>query len=131
MCVFCKIVKGELPAYKIYEDDKSLAFLDIKPTKVGHTLVIPKNHSATIEEASEEDLMHLTKVIKKVGARLKDKLGCPAYNIILNNGKEADQEIEHIHFHLIPREEQSQFRSLPKIEYKSGQIEDLKELLEF
>lgn len=131
MCIFCKIIKGDLPAHRIYEDERSLAFLDIKPNGLGHTLVIPKTHSVTIEETSEEDLKHLALVIKKVGARLKDKLKCPAYNIILNNGKEAGQEIPHLHFHLIPRQKDSEFKSLPTLEYAPGQIDDLKKLLEF
>ena len=131
MCIFCKIVKGELPAYKIYEDEKSLAFLDISPVSIGHTLIIPKVHSSTIEESSEEDLKHLALIIKKVGARLKDKLGCEAYNIILNNGKEAGQEVDHLHFHLIPRYKDSKLQKLPNIEYAPGQIEEIKEKLFF
>ena len=65
-CIFCKIVAGEIPAYKIYEDDFVLAFLDIMPVSEGHTLVIPKKHYANLEEISEEELCKIMKVVKKV-----------------------------------------------------------------
>lgn len=125
MCIFCKIVAGELPSYKIYEDEKTLAFLDIKPTTSGHTLVITKTHYANLEEISEADLTALTLATKKVGALLKEKLGVPGYNMSSNNDPVAGQEIPHIHFHLIPRHEGDGLVNWPKIEYGPGDMEEI------
>lgn len=126
MCVFCQIIKGEIPSYKVYENDKVYAFLDIKPVRPGHVLVIPKNHSANIEEAEAEDLKALAEGVKEVGKILKEKFPCPAYNIILNNGGEAGQEVSHIHFHLIPRFENDGLKLFPeKEEYKEGEAEEI------
>lgn len=123
MCIFCKIVAGELPSYKIYEDDKTLAFLDIKPVSFGHTLVITKKHYANLEEINEEDLTALALAIKKVGALIKEKLEVPGYNVNENNDPVAGQDIPHIHFHIIPRREADQLHFWPKIEYARGDLE--------
>jgi len=85
MCIFCKIIAGEIPSYKVYEDDKIFAFLDIKPVNPGHILVVPKKHYQNMEEVSDNDLQALILVVKKLGAALKNKLGVVAYNIQENN----------------------------------------------
>ena len=103
MCIFCKIVNGEIPCSKVYEDEKILAFLDIKPLNPGHTLVIVKNHYANIEETPAEEFLALASAAKKLGQLLKDKLGIEGYNLSMNNDPAAGQDIAHIHFHLIPR----------------------------
>jgi len=105
MCIFCQIVSGEIPSYKVYEDEKILAFLDIKPLSLGHTLVITKKHYQNIEEINEEDLSALILAVKKIGHLLKTKLGVEGYNVSTNNDPVAGQEIPHIHFHIIPRSE--------------------------
>jgi histidine triad (HIT) family protein len=102
-CLFCKIIKGEIPCFKVYEDEYAVAFLDIKPSSYGHTLVLPKNHVVNVEEASEEDLARTWAAIKKVGKSLKDNLGIKGYNIYENNDPIAGQVIPHLHFHVIPR----------------------------
>ena len=84
-CIFCKIVAGELPSYKVYEDDKVLAFLDIKPVNPGHTLVVSKAHYQNLEEIPEDELIAITIVIKKLGKLLKDKLAIEGYNVCENN----------------------------------------------
>lgn len=116
MCVFCKIIKGELPADKIYEDADILAFLDIKAHNPGHALVVPKKHYQNLEEISEEDLKKLIIAVKKLGQMMKDKLAVSAYNIIQNNGPLAGQVVPHIHFHLIPRYENDGLRFFERLE---------------
>ncbi|MHB8904268.1 MAG: HIT family protein [Patescibacteria group bacterium] len=103
MCVFCKIINGEIPAHKVYEDEKTLAFLDIKPINPGHTLIIPKNHYANLSEIPEIELADLIIKVKKIAALLKEKLGFTDYTISENNGPLAGQSVSHFHFHIIPR----------------------------
>ena len=105
MCLFCQIVENKISAYKIYEDDDCLAFLDIFPRALGHTLVIPKKHYEKYSDMTEEDVAKLGKVVFKVANRLQKKLNVPAYNIFNNNGKISGQEIMHVHFHILPRSE--------------------------
>ena len=102
MCIFCKIVNKEIPAKIIYEDENTLAFLDINPRSKGHTLVIPKEHYETFDELPEETAVNLTKTIKKVVNILKS-LNPDGYNILNNNKPIAGQEVPHVHFHIIPR----------------------------
>ncbi len=125
MCIFCQIVKGEIPCYKIYEDDKVLAFLDIKPVNPGHTLVIPKKHFKTIEEINEDYLAYLIKVVKKIGNKLKNNLNVLGYNIQLNNDPVAGQEIAHLHFHVIPRLKNDNLKLFPQKSYNSGEAEEI------
>lgn len=131
MCIFCKIVAGEIPSYKIYEDDKVYAFLDIKPVNPGHTLVIPKNHAANILEISEDNLQAVILAVKKIGARMKEELDYPAFNIIQNNGEVSGQDIMHLHFHIIPRLEGDGLKLFPHSEYREGEAEEVKEKLKF
>lgn len=102
-CIFCKIVKGEIPCTKIYEDSKVLVFLDISPAtpKGGHTLVLPKKHYELISDIPNEELSALLKIIKKMSKALL-KYG-QGLNIIQNNKRAAGQFVPHVHFHLIPR----------------------------
>ncbi|MDD3284520.1 MAG: HIT family protein [Patescibacteria group bacterium] len=102
-CVFCKIIKGEIPSLKIYEDDDCLAFLDINPINEGHTLVVPKKHYDTFLNTPIEEIEKLINVIYKIAPKIKKSLNADAFNIGLNNGKEAGQIIFHTHFHIIPR----------------------------
>jgi histidine triad (HIT) family protein len=102
-CIFCKIVNGEIPAKKVFEDSSVLAFLDINPANPGHTLVIPKKHSEDITTISEPDLFKSIDVVKKVASKLKEKMRVEGVNIVQNNGRVAGQLVNHIHFHVIPR----------------------------
>jgi len=131
MCLFCKIIKGEIKTNKIYEDDKVLAFLDIQPVNPGHALVIPKKHVASLEEIEGNDLKSLIMAVKKVGERMKEKLPCPAYNVIQNNGPISGQEIMHLHFHIVPRFEGDGLKHFPHQEYGLGEVESIKERLKF
>ncbi len=104
-CIFCAIAKGEIPSFKIYEDDLVLAYLDINPFTKGHTLVIPKVHSSGLLDTSDETLAAIIARVKKVAAHLKDALPCDGFNILQNNGAAAGQTVMHLHFHIVPRYE--------------------------
>lgn len=104
-CLFCKIIAGEIPAYKVYEDENVFAFLDINPKEVGHTLVIPKNHTRNI--FTLEETSGLMESVVKVSNLLKSKLECEGLNIYVNNEAIAGQEVFHLHFHLVPAYENS------------------------
>jgi histidine triad (HIT) family protein len=102
-CLFCKIAKKEIPATLIYEDEDTLAFMDIGPIIKGHALVIPKSHYALISDTPDNTLTKLIKVCKKIANAQQDGLGAEGCNIIQNNGACSGQEVPHLHFHVIPR----------------------------
>ena len=126
-CVFCAIAAGEIPSFKVYEDDLVLAYLDINPCSKGHTLVIPKAHTAGLLETSDETLAALLARVKKVAAHLKEALPCDGFNILQNNGAAAGQSVFHIHFHIVPR-----YAGGEALTFKSvaGDMEALKALAE-
>ncbi|HDP73983.1 MAG TPA: HIT family protein [Candidatus Woesearchaeota archaeon] len=102
-CIFCKIVNGEIPCSKIYDDELVMSFLDVNPTSDGHLLVIPKEHYENVADAPEEVLTRISKICKKMGLLVKDKLGASGFNIINASGKDAQQSVFHLHFHVVPR----------------------------
>ena len=102
-CVFCAIAAGEIPSFKIYEDDAVLAYLDINPCTEGHTLVIPKEHSSGLVDTPDEMLAALMSRIKRIAAHLREALPCDGFNILQNNGEAAGQSVFHLHFHIVPR----------------------------
>lgn len=102
-CVFCKIVAGSLPAYKVYEDDHALAFLDIAPFEDGHVLVISKQHANYLTDLPSAVLAPLIRAVQKVAAKLLENLPCDGFNLLQNNGACATQIVPHVHFHVIPR----------------------------
>ncbi len=124
-CIFCKIIKGEIPSHKVYEDEHTLAFLDIMPVAPGHILVISKRHFANIEEADEETLCNITKTIKKIGKALKNNLKVEGYNVNENNDPAAGQIIPHLHFHIIPRKKGDGLKLWPQGKYKKGEAEKI------
>jgi histidine triad (HIT) family protein len=125
MCIFCKIINKEIPCYKVYEDEKTLAFLDIKPVNPGHTIVIPKEHYQNIEDISAEDFIAVMMTVKKIGKLLKDKLGVIGYNVHENNDLVAGQEVPHLHFHIIPRTAEDGLEHWPGGKYKDGEAEEI------
>lgn len=101
-CIFCKIIKNEIPCFKIYEDDQILIFLDVNPTTNGHMLAIPKKHVQDLFSLDEKIITHTVKIIKeKIYPLMKEKLHCEGLTICQNN--EYGQEVKHYHLHLIPR----------------------------
>jgi histidine triad (HIT) family protein len=102
-CVFCRIVKGELPCFKVYEDETVLAFEDINPIAEGHTLIIPKRHAENLWEIPEEDLRAIHLVSKKVAHALREVLKPTGIAVLQLNGQGAKQVVLHYHLHLVPR----------------------------
>ena len=101
--IFSKIIRGEIPSHKVYEDDFVIAILDIGPLSQGHTLVIPKEPAATIDELSDEHAAAVGRVLPRITRAIKKVTGAKAVNILQNNGQEAGQAVMHVHFHIIPR----------------------------
>lgn len=101
--IFARILDGELPCHKIYEDPHVLAFLDIFPLSPGHTLVIPKERKAYLHELSDEQAAALGRVLPRLARAVMAATGASAYNILQNNGEDAHQAVFHVHFHIIPR----------------------------
>jgi len=102
-CVFCKIVDGEIPSYKVYEDDNVYAFLDINPLTKGHTVVIPKNHSETLMDLEDDQVNNLFLAIKRISQHLEKVLEPAGLNIGINMRKYAGQVVDHLHVHILPR----------------------------
>lgn len=102
-CIFCKIVKGEIPSAKIYEDEKVFAFMDAFPRQEGHTLIIPKEHFENIFELPDDIASHILKIGKLIATKIKEKLKCDGLNFIQSNGEAAGQVVMHYHMHLLPR----------------------------
>lgn len=103
MCVFCKIINDEIPSYKVYEDEKFLAFLDISQATKGHTLVIPKTHYNSMEDIDPILAGELFTLTVKLANKIAKVLKVDNYNIINNKGPLAGQTVEHFHIHIIPR----------------------------
>ena len=101
--IFQKIIDGEIPCHKVYEDEHVLAFLDVAPLSYGHTLVIPKQAVAQLHELSEESGAAIGVALVKVSAAVVNATGASAYNILQNNGADAHQAVFHVHFHIIPK----------------------------
>lgn len=104
-CIFCKIIKGEIPSKTVYEDDDYKAILDISPATKGHVIILPKNHAANIFEISDEDVAGIMVVAKKIATKIKKVFACDGVNILQNNGEVAGQTVFHLHVHVIPRYE--------------------------
>jgi histidine triad (HIT) family protein len=102
-CIFCKIVQGEIPASKVFENDNVVAFLDIGQVTKGHTLVIPKDHKANIFELPEETAANLFSAVPNIARALKQAFNPVGLNVVNNNGELAGQSVFHVHLHLIPR----------------------------
>lgn len=102
-CIFCKIIQGDLPCTRVYEDDAVLAFLDIGPIIKGHTLVIPKDHFDPITETPPEVLHRVINAVKKIAAAQLEGLKADGVNVTQANGSVAGQVVPHLHFHVIPR----------------------------
>lgn len=101
--IFSKIIAGEIPCHRVYEDEHVLAFLDIGPLAEGHTLVIPKEAAATLDQLSDEASAVIGRVLPRVCRAVMQATGATAYNVLQNNGATAGQEVMHVHFHVIPK----------------------------
>ena len=124
--VFDKILDGELPCHRVYEDDQVLAFLDIAPLAPGHTLVIPKQRRAYLHELDDEVAAAIGRVLPRLARAVMAATGASAYNILQNNGRSAHQAVFHVHFHIIPRVDE---RGLG-VGWQPGRLEAPEALLE-
>ncbi|MBU6321199.1 MAG: HIT family protein [Patescibacteria group bacterium] len=102
-CLFCKIVRGEIPAHTVYEDDATLAFLDIHPVNPGHTLVVPKRHSFNLLDIDPADWAAVAESTRHVSKLVHDVLAADGINLQMNNREHAGQDVDHPHVHIIPR----------------------------
>jgi histidine triad (HIT) family protein len=125
-CIFCKMVAGEIPVAKIYEDEVVLSFLDIGPLSDGHTLIIPKQHFEKLHDCPAELLSEVGSRLGKIAKAVTTAMNSDGYNVLCNNGIAAGQLVEHVHFHIIPRNiGDGVFGRWPAYKYKKGQIEEI------
>jgi histidine triad (HIT) family protein len=101
--IFTKILRGEIPCHKVYEDDRVFAFLDIGPLSSGHTLVIPKEPAETLDLLSDDSAAAIGRVLPRIARAVLRATGATSYNVIQNNGRPAHQFVMHVHFHIIPK----------------------------
>lgn len=113
-CLFCKIIKGEIPCIKVYEDEKTIAFLDIMPTVEGHCLVLPKKHEETILKSSPEDIKAVFETIKTISPAIMKATNSQGLNLNININKQAGQAVMHTHVHLIPRKDNDGLKLWPQ-----------------
>jgi len=125
-CLFCKMIAGQIPVTKIYENDDILAFLDIGPISDGHTLIIPKQHFEKLDECPPELLVKVASNLGKISKAVSTAMNSEDYNILCNNGESAGQIIKHVHFHIIPRRKSDDvFNRWPSYKYPDGKIEEI------
>ncbi len=120
-CIFCKIIAGEVPSYKVYEDADTLAFLDINPNNYGHTLVIPKDHFENIYTTPDETLCKVMIVVRKLSTAIRNGMEADGVNVTINNEPAAGQVVDHLHIHIIPRHEGDWETKAQHLQYKDGQ----------
>ncbi|UXD21765.1 histidine triad (HIT) protein [Ignicoccus pacificus DSM 13166] len=124
-CVFCKIIKGELPARVVYEDEDIIAFLDINPAAPGHTLVVPKKHYKNILDAPDEVVSKVFLVAKKIGKAAIEALDAKGVNVITNAEPVAGQIVMHFHVHVIPRFKEDELKFVYGYKYKEGEADEV------
>jgi histidine triad (HIT) family protein len=127
-CIFCKIIAGEIPSTKVFEDESVLAFLDIGPLSEGHTLLIPKEHAATLDELSADACCSLIRQLPSLCRAVSGAVEAAGYNVLINNGRAAGQLVDHVHFHIIPRQRgDGVIVHLPAGEYEVGRMAEVAE----
>lgn len=127
-CLFCKMVAGQIPVTKIYEDEDVLAFLDIGPISDGHTLVIPKQHFEKLHDCPSELLCRFSFRLGKIAGAVSVAMNSDGYNVLCNNGRAAGQLVEHLHFHIIARKTgDGLFNQWPAYSYERGKNEVIAE----
>lgn len=127
-CIFCKIIKGEIPSSKIYENEFTLAFLDLSNDGNGHILVIPKQHCVNVLDCDNEILAHVMDTVKLVSNHLVENCGFSGVNIMNASGKDAEQSVFHLHFHILPRKNDDKFSTWPKLPENIKSREEVLEL---
>lgn len=127
-CIFCKIIKGEVPSYKIYEDENVYAFLDIAGDVFGHTLVVPKNHYENIFDIPEVELNQVMTAVKKISQHFLT-VGYTGVNIMNASGIDAQQSVFHLHFHILPRSKNDGLDTWPKFSKNNFDFASIAKLL--
>jgi histidine triad (HIT) family protein len=122
-CIFCKIVGGELPSYKVYENEHILAFLDIHPVNAGHTLIVPKRHSTNIFDIATDDWAAMSEAVRVLAVGIEKGVGADGVNIAMNNREHAGQVVNHAHVHVIPRFKGDGLKLMPQRTYKEKEAE--------
>ena len=122
-CLFCEIIKGNIPSKKVYEDDKVFVFLDINPNTNGHMLIVPKKHVVTVDDIDNGLAIHILDVEKKLKRLLEEKLNIEGLTIVQNNG--LGQEVKHYHVHLIPRYKDDNWKTI----YNKDILKDIEETI--
>jgi len=127
--IFEKIIDGEIPSYKIYEDEHVYSFLDVFPITKGHTLVIPKKHSRNIFDCDPETAANIGRVLPKIANAVKEAYGCDGVNIFQNNEEYAGQSVFHLHFHIVPRykDKDVNFDNL-EVKWQDSDFEEVKHI---
>lgn len=129
-CLFCKIISGEIPSNKVYEDNAVFAFLDIYPASEGHTLIAPKKHYSNFTDMSTEDVASLFEAARKITAAVEKTFSAQGSNIGINNGEVAGQEVPHVHVHVIPRKKGDGGRGIKSIVWTEPDITNLERIAE-
>ncbi|WP_269850654.1 HIT family protein [Methanosarcina horonobensis] len=129
-CLFCKIISGEIPSERVYEDDAVYAFLDIYPASEGHTLVAPRKHFSKFTDMGAEDVAVLFEAARKVTAAVEKAFSAEGSNVGINNGEVAGQEVPHVHVHVIPRKKGDGGRGIKSIVWTEPDRTNLKEVAE-
>lgn len=130
-CIFCKIIAGEIPCHKIYEDDYCFAFLDISNDIYGHTLVVPKKHNESVMTCDNTTLARIIENCKKIGNHYVKDCGFDGYHILNNNGEAAEQSVKHVHFHILPRKKDDGQRVYPSLSGSSVELAEVCSVLKF
>ncbi|MDP6986440.1 MAG: HIT family protein [Phycisphaerales bacterium] len=117
--IFGRILDGEIPCHRVYEDEHVLAFLDVGPISLGHVLVIPKERAAFLHELSDDAAAAIGRVLPRIARAVMTVTGCADYNVLQNNGAAANQAVFHVHFHIIPKHADG---SGLQIEWKAGEL---------
>lgn len=129
-CIFCKIIKGDIPSNAIYEDDDFKVILDVGPVAEGHSLILPKKHYQDFYELPEELAVKTIKLAKKLVPQITEALKCDGFNILQNNKEVADQSVPHYHMHLIPRYEGGQkLFSYTPLEISADRMKEIKDTI--
>jgi histidine triad (HIT) family protein len=127
-CIFCKMVTGEIPVTRIYEDGVVLAFMDIGPLSDGHALLIPKEHMEKLDQCPDDLLGQVASRLGTIARAVVMAVGAEGYNVLCNNGRVAGQLVSHMHFHIIPRSADDElFPNWPSFKYPDGKAEEIAE----
>ena len=131
MTIFDKIITKEIPSFTLYEDECCIVIVDINPIFKGHSLVISKESVQSITELSDDTLRNIINIVKRLDKKMRDSIKADAVNVLLNDGKEAGQEIPHVHFHVIPRfkDDGGEINLSKKTKYAEGEAEKYSKLL--